>query len=449
MTAINDLQKQAESIRQAHVLGRSELMQRLFDYLVNCSLADKAPKEIEVAIEVFARDSAFETTQDAMVRVYIHKLRRKVEEYYLGPGSNEPYRLTIPRGEYRLVLEDVAHSPNKELVEPADATPSITNGEPAIEVLTNPSPTFKWRYVAIAAAALLAVNVLIWFLAVTPRSAAAQELDRVRDTPMWSAIVKDNQPVTIALGDYYIFGELGTPSVENPDLVRRLVRDFGINSRSDLERMIKDHPEFADRYMDVALRYLPVSTAFALSDVLRLLESNKKNPRQVQLVLASDLTPDMIRSTHVVYIGLLSGMGMLRDIAFTGSQFKIGETYDELINRNTNKLYISQATLAATTNARYLDYGYFSTFAGPSGCRIVILAGTRDAALMHTAQAISHEQSLHDLTEHANKSENFEALFAVEGIDQINLDGKLLTVDQLDTTRFWTGDKIAVNITDK
>jgi hypothetical protein len=186
-----------------------------------------------------------------------------------------------------------------------------------------------------------------------------------------------------------------------------------------------------------------VSTAFALSDVLRLLEPNKKNPGQVQLVLASDLTPEMIRSTHVVYIGLLSGMGMLRDIAFAGSQFKIGETYDELIDRKTDKLYMSEAIRASTKNARYLDYGYFSTFAGPNGQRIVILAGTRDAALMHTAQAVSREPSLSNLMSRANTSTDFEALYAVEGIDQINLDGKLITADELDTNRFWSGDTTA------
>src|SRR4051812_11622355 len=109
------LRAHADRIRAAQVLGRSELMQRLFDFLVTCSLDGKAPKEIELAIDVFGKDAHFEVTRDAMVRVYMHKLRRKLEAYYVGAGREETGRLTIPRGEYRLVFEE----PTADVLAPA------------------------------------------------------------------------------------------------------------------------------------------------------------------------------------------------------------------------------------------------------------------------------------------------------------------------------------------
>ena len=102
------LRAHADRIRTAQVLGRSELMQRLFDFLVACSLEGRAPKEIELAFDVFGKDADFEVARDAMVRVYMHKLRRKLEDYYAGPGRDESGRVTIPLGEYRLVFAESA-----------------------------------------------------------------------------------------------------------------------------------------------------------------------------------------------------------------------------------------------------------------------------------------------------------------------------------------------------
>src|ERR1700750_299359 len=99
------LSSHAERIRASGVLGRSPLMHRLFDFLLACSIAGKAPKEIEVAVDAFGKGAEFDVSQDAMVRVYIHKLRRKLEEFYAGPGAAEPVRLSIPKGEYRFVIE--------------------------------------------------------------------------------------------------------------------------------------------------------------------------------------------------------------------------------------------------------------------------------------------------------------------------------------------------------
>ena len=72
------LRAHAQGVRASHVLGRSPLMHRLFDFLLECSLAGRTPKEMEVGVEVFGKQVASEGAPDAMVRVYIHKLRRKL-----------------------------------------------------------------------------------------------------------------------------------------------------------------------------------------------------------------------------------------------------------------------------------------------------------------------------------------------------------------------------------
>lgn len=421
-----DLRSHANRIRHSAVLGRSELMHRLFDYLVDCSLAGKAPKEIEIAIEVFGRSGGFEAAQDAMVRVYIHKLRGKLKEYYAGPGRHETQRITIPRGEYRLVFEsarDSAETVAAPVEAQVEATPSSSHW------------LSHWK-IAVGLIALLAVNLAGWFW--FGGYSSANDLRAVRAHPIWQPLIEDERPVYIAVGDYYIFGELDADGAAEPESVRRLVREFNINSRQDLERWLDDRPELEDRYMDLALRYLPVCSAFALHNIAPLLQSNGKHPGKVQVILASELKPAMLRSAHVVYIGLISGMGILRDIAFAGSQFKIGDTYDELIDRKSNRVYVSQSSISINDNTRYRDYGYFSTFFGPNGNRIIVLAGTRDVAMMHTAEMVSRIDSLTQLSASAKTTDNFEALYAVDAIDHMNLDGKLIRTEHLDTDHMWS-----------
>ena len=410
MLDIQQLQAHAERIRASGVLGRSRLIRRLFDFLVECSLTDRAPKEIEVAIDVFGKDARFDVSQDAMVRVYVHKLRRKLEEFYAGPGRTEPERLVISKGAYRFAIEPVAELATER---PADPPPR-SGWFPAVlwvSLLANLIAFLWWGYGH-------------WF---TP----PDELARLRQSPVWSRILADDRTIFIVLGDYYIFGETDR-SME----VKRLVREFSINSPADLDQYLMLHPELANRYLDLQLNYLPTSAGFALRDVMPLLAPAH---RRIRVALASQLSPAVLTSAHVVYIGYLSGMGMLHDLVFAGSRFSTGDSYDELIDHATGQHYVSQAAVPLGEQ-KYHDYGYFATFSGPTGNQIVVISGTRDEAVMHTAEAVTHPATLRQLTASARGAPSFEALYDVYGMDRMNLGGKLLLTSSLNTARIWTGE---------
>lgn len=424
------LRAHANRIRASNVLGRSELMQRLFDFFVECSLAGRVPKEIEVAIDVFGKGTGFEVAQDAMVRVYIHKLRRKLAEYYTGPGRDESGRLSIPKGEYRFVFEETPAAAAAE-IEPAP--------EPEADVAATPRRRawLAWTFAALGA--LLLANLLVLLFVPRQISTSEREIIEVRANPIWQDMLDDNLPIFIVVGDYYIFGELDERRMN----VDRLVRDFRINSRNELEQFLKNNPNFADLYQDVGLQYLPISVAFGLQSVMPLLEPNDKSPHQVQIILSSEVTPGLIKSSHIIYVGLLSGMGLLHELAFAGSGFEIGESYDELVDRHSGKHFISQA-MTVNEGTKYRDYGYFSTFAGPNGNRFVIIAGTRDVAVMHTAEALTHPQQLARLMKATkDNTQAIEVLFQVEALERTNLDGRIVQASKLDIGRIW-GDDAAV-----
>src|SRR5689334_548431 len=180
----------AGRIRASEVLGRSDQLHRLFEYLLACTRAGRTPKESVIAVEVFGRGTDFDVSQDAAVRVYIHKLRRKFDEFYAAHPQVGPARLTIPKGEYRLVLEDSAGAR-------ADAAPPVPAARPR-----NP-----WRIATFASLGALLVSAIIgatlWMH--TPEHA----FGAVRGSPVWARLLDDSRPITVVLGDYYIFAETG------------------------------------------------------------------------------------------------------------------------------------------------------------------------------------------------------------------------------------------------
>ncbi len=86
---------------------------------------------------------------------------------------------------------------------------------------------------------------------------------------------------------------------------------------------------------------------------------------------------------------------------------------------------------------RYRDYGYFSTFAGPNGNQNLIIAGTRDTALMQIAETVTGRRKLAELQQHAGESHAFEALYEVYGMHHTNMEAKLLLAEPLNAASIW------------
>jgi hypothetical protein len=174
-----------------------------------------------------------------------------------------------------------------------------------------------------------------------------------------------------------------------------------------------------------------------LRDVMPVLAPANKRVRSVTM---SQLNPAVIKSSDIVYVGYLSGLGMLADYVFASSRLSVGDSFDEIVDRDTKQRYVSQQQGASIRGERkFHDYGYFATFAGPSGNRIVVIAGTRDVAAMHMAETLTTPHALQALTAKAGKMPGFEALYEVYGMDKLNLDGKLLLTSPIDSNSIWTG----------
>ncbi len=403
----------AARLRARHALGRSDGLNRLFDYLAECAVAGGRPKEFEVAAAVFGRTSAFDGSQDASVRVAVHRLRRKLDDFYSGAGRDEAVRLAIPKGEYRMVAEP----------RPRDAIAA--------------APVRPWSRYAVAALAVMAVlNLAAWGVFWATHG-TERTLAQVQARAPWASLLKAETPTLLVIGDYYIFGE-----IDERAGINRLVREYGINSREDLDAWLMDNPKAQGSYRDLDLYYLPVGAAFALRSIVPIISRGAAHSEALHVVMASDLTAEMLKRNNIVYLGYLSGLGVLRAPVFAGSRFSFGETYDELIDSQSHKTYVSQEGgpspgYSNGGDASRRDYGYVTAFKGPAGNRIVVIAGDRDTGLMQAAEALANPEALKALARGAG-GDSFEALYEAQGIGRSSLGGRLLIAAPRKAVNPWT-----------
>lgn len=424
MMAVDELQRLAKQFRGSGLLGKPGALSRLFDFLLSRSLSGQAPKEIEIALQVFGKDPNFDVAQDSVVRVYVHKLRRRLEEF--ATRSLTPYdsRITIPKGEYRLVLEPGSAGA------PSVAAPAPESAEPALIQVAQPSkPRWRqWLKPALAAlAAFVAGVVLTYLFTSTPQD---RDLNAVRQSAVWGPLLDDDLPITLVVGDYFLLGEVGQAGN-----VERLVREFYINSNQDFLDHLQLDPEQMNRYRNLDLTYLPAATAFALQDLVPVLSAGK----QVRVTLLSALDPRLLKTSHVVYVGYISGMGMLGDRVFAQSRLALGGSFDELHDTQTGTDYVSTAMPMGVEGGAFRDFGYFSTFAGPNGNRVVVISGTRDNGVMHVAEALSRRAGVEELARESAGAASFESLYEVDGMARAGLNARLLFVSSMKNDAIWSG----------
>jgi TolB-like protein len=97
-----DVREQLERVLSAEGFRRSHRMAGFLRFVVSEALAGNAErlKEYVIAVDVFGRDTSFDPNTSAVVRVEASRLRHRLQEYFLGPGRDDPIEIALPPGSY-------------------------------------------------------------------------------------------------------------------------------------------------------------------------------------------------------------------------------------------------------------------------------------------------------------------------------------------------------------
>ncbi len=169
-----------ELVLQSGIFLKSPRLARFFRYVCERHLEGRADqlKEYSIALEALGRPAEFDPKKDSIVRVEAHRLRKRLEEYYNGPGANHPIQITIPNGQYRpcFLIKDLqistlaVFSPTTGDGEAPTPSPSALGTlEEFDPVISHPPSQARdvapWKSGIAIAFVCLAVAVALWTLA--------------------------------------------------------------------------------------------------------------------------------------------------------------------------------------------------------------------------------------------------------------------------------------------
>ncbi|MBA5776012.1 tetratricopeptide repeat protein [Stappia sp. F7233] len=98
----DDVRAQLERILASPAFTASIKRRAFLRFIVEETLSGRAGrlKGFSVAVAVFSRDESFDSQADPVVRFEARRLRRDLDSHYMGAGSKDPVRISIPKGSY-------------------------------------------------------------------------------------------------------------------------------------------------------------------------------------------------------------------------------------------------------------------------------------------------------------------------------------------------------------
>ena len=423
-----------ERLLASEQLGKSEAGRKLLTYLFERSLRNEAPKESEIALDVFGKDASFNGAEDSVVRVGVRTLRQKLMEYYAGGGNGDPLQFAIPKGGYRLTFigqnPAAVTTPATGIAPPGNG--SLSSGAGAYSAATSNGGSRPWMWTAAIALALLVLsvstNVHLW--SVSPTGTVDAATQRVRESPVWANIVDSPRPLTLVLGDLFMFTQI------DPKTGHILtVRDAEINSSEQLRAILADNPSFAAERGQRYVSMIQKSAAIGMSAVLRIVDTPG---RRVEVEVRDDLQADDIRRNDIIYVGPIVGLGPLAGYYQLHSRYRFDSAGPRLIDLNTQKVFIPEGTLAG----QRMDYALVAKFPGPAGNHIMIFtSGLSNAGLLQNVRTLTSPEGLASLAAKARAKtggalpDSFEALITVTGFGKTDLTTEIVEVSALPAMR--------------
>lgn len=98
---------QVSKILKTPEFKNSKVLSNFLKYIVKETLAgnEQTLKEYVIATEVLKKSSDFNPQLDAVVRIHARRLRKFLENYFSGPGAQDPIRISMPKGRYIPLFE--------------------------------------------------------------------------------------------------------------------------------------------------------------------------------------------------------------------------------------------------------------------------------------------------------------------------------------------------------
>jgi hypothetical protein len=233
--------------------------------------------------DVFGRDSSYNPSDDPIVRVFAHEIRKKLEAYYTNEGAGDAIRLEIPAGSYQPVFTRLSPADAPEAAPLPAVRPKIER-----EAASRLSPGM----IAAGIALLLLLGAVVWLGLWNRQLIRESDSAEVAKSPtshgaVWASFMTDNNPPLVILS--------------NPPVLRFI-------NPSDPEALTKDSIPLAPETVEA------LKDKFVTNPEVTLKESigpagDSAEPATGDGVIERNRTPRLIVSTNV-HTGMGEAIGL-------------------------------------------------------------------------------------------------------------------------------------------
>ncbi|NOY77160.1 MAG: hypothetical protein GXO76_04755 [Calditrichaeota bacterium] len=371
--------------------------QKLLKFLVEMSIKNATPSEYDIAMDVFDKGPDFNPNEDAIVRVSIHNLRKKLEEYYLHEGKHVKTRIEIPKGSYEVVFKRIHTNTHR--------------------LLFNPNALVFFLLIVLTV-------LLIWSqMTVHQLKKTTVEASTLAHTPVWQDIFRSPLPRLLVLGDDFFF----LRQEENKEII---VRKHNINSQTDLDRLVHNFPSKGIKGK-TPYAFVPMASIKPLLFVLPLFKSGQT----IHLKCSSALETKDLLENDLIFFGTFRNLYMLHQIIKNQvASYKVGLGKNSL----TLNLGDSLATFALNGNPEkeHSDYCFVSKVQGPHHNTLLLFISFFETGIIGATQYMTDPKSLHTLetkfkTRFGTFPPYFKILFKTSGFSRTAFTTHIVYFDRI------------------
>jgi hypothetical protein len=384
----------------------SDKYKMLLEYLYKCYVTDKVPTEFDIAADVFYKDKDFNPAEDTTVRVYIYRLRKKLDDYYESTGKHDSIAIQIQKGTYHIEFIKRSELNKRKILE------------------------FKqYLYYALVIFLLLVITFLtIEFFSLQNK---LNKDDVVHENKLvWSDFINNGLPTLYCVGSlyaYYYYMEQFDRSW--------LVRDDAINNEMELNAFTEKYHLDKNNISVPDWKIIPKSAALHFGRLLPIFHNNVDD---LTLMPTDELKWSDIEDNNIIYIGHFHNLNILNTI------FPNKHIYPQVQNINHgNKTYSIRVKTAeidtlypivlSVNKSRMLetDYVVVSKVPGPRNNVILFICSFSSMGRLKLVETLTSAEMITELEQTVLKEKKklpkyFEMLVKVSGFLDTGLEATVM-----------------------
>jgi hypothetical protein len=267
--SLSEIREELRNVLSSNRFRQSPRLAKLLRYICTSTLtADSDPiTEYTIAVDVLGKTQDFKEGKDSIVRVEVHRLRKRLSEYYEAEGSSNRIRIVIPTGKY--IPEFRVHEPGAPIENGVYVEPS-SELAPALEKPR--SVPYPWVLAAVIG--LLTIAIAGAALTRALHRPAPSAVDA-----FWSPVLSSGNQILLCIGN--VSGGHTHPTSDGDGIGPMTLKEF----HSAQSQMVH------------------VADASALAAFTGLLQARGRHYR---IVSQSEATYSDLQNSPVVLIGLLN-----------------------------------------------------------------------------------------------------------------------------------------------